>query len=99
MLAWQLAHAGFARCCSSISRTVVALMIFPSSNAVLTSGGGGGTDVARIFSRSHLPRIVGDVRCGYDVTDSTLAFPSNPQRFGSESSTRRKCVPYTSLIP
>ena len=31
---------------------------------VFTSGGGGGTGAARMFSSSHLPRMVGDVRVG-----------------------------------
>ena len=30
---------------------------------------------ARMFSSSHFPRMVGEVRVGYDVTASTLALP------------------------
>ena len=83
MRAWQLAHTGLARCCSSISRTDAALPVLLSSRLVFTSGGGGGTGAARMFSSSHLPRMVGEVRVGYDVTASTLALPSRPQRFSS----------------
>ena len=61
-----------------------------SSRFVSTLGGGGGTGAARMFSSSHLPRMVGDVRCGYDVIDRMAAFPSRPHRFSSASAVRRK---------
>src|SRR5688572_11422187 len=99
MRAWHDAHTALARCCSSISRTVVDLPSVLSSRLVLVFGGGGGTGAARIFSSSHLPRMVGDVRVGYDVTASTLAFPSSPQRFSSASVTRLKWLPYTPEMP
>src|SRR5262245_23096066 len=91
MRAWQLAHVGFERCCSSISRTDFALAPVPAdSSKAGTFAGGGGGGAPRIFSSSHLPRIVGEVRVVYDVTASTLAFPNNPKRFSSVSFTRRK---------
>ena len=93
MRAWQLAQVGLARCRSSISRTDTGVPAVLSSSVVFTSGGGGGTGAARMLSSSHLPRIVGDVRVGYDVTASTLALPSRPQRFSSASGTRRKWLP------
>src|SRR4026208_1866981 len=97
--AWHDAHTGLARCCSSISRTVVVLPSLLSSRLVLAFGGGGGTGAARMFSSSHLPRIVGEVRVGYDVTASTLPLPRRPQRVSSATVTRRKWLPYTPEIP
>src|SRR5690242_20921019 len=93
MRAWQLAHAGLARCISSIWRTDKGLfsLLLDSSDGTLGGGAGGGA--ARIFSRSHLPRMVGDVRVVYDVTARTLALPNSPKRFGSVSWTRRKWLP------
>ena len=85
MRAWQLAQIGLARCRSSISRTDTRRRPVLSSSVVFTSGGGGGTGAARMLSSSHLPRMVGDVRVGYDVTARTLALPSRPQRFSSAS--------------
>ena len=87
MLLEHLAHRrGLARSCSR-------------RDSCSRSGGGGGTGAARMFSSSHLPRMVGEVRVGYDVTASTLALPSSPQRFSSASVTRRKWLPYTPEIP
>src|SRR5262245_19979851 len=91
--AWQDAQIGLARCCSNISRTVVVFPSLLSSRLVFALGGGGGTGAARMFSSSHLPRIVGDVRVGYDVTARTLALPSSPHRFSSANVTRRKWLP------
>ena len=76
-----------------MSRTDRGLPVAVSSRLVFTSGGGGGTGADRMFSSSHLPRIVGDVRVEYDVTARTLALPSRPQRFSSVSVTRRKWLP------
>jgi hypothetical protein len=66
---------------------------------VFTSGGGGGTGAERMFSSSHFPRTVGEVRVGYEVTARTLALPSSPQRFSSASVTRLKWLPYTPSMP
>src|SRR5688572_8089769 len=68
MIAWQLEHAGFSRCCtirSRIDKTAPAALVGFNSG---TFGGGGGGDVPRKFSRIHLPRTTGDVRSGWDVT-------------------------------
>ena len=46
------------------------------------SAGGAGGGVPRMFSRMYLPRSTGDVRFGYDVTVSTLPWPSRPRRAG-----------------
>src|SRR5438105_15399127 len=91
--AWQLEHTRLVRCLSSISRTDDGLPVLLSSRFVFVFGGGGGGGAARIFSRSHLPRMVGAVRSGYDVTASTLALPSRPHRFSSARITRRKWLP------
>src|SRR5581483_6748190 len=99
ILAWQLAHTGFARCTSNICRTVSGFPSLLLNSSAGTFGGGAGGGAARIFSSSHLPRIVGDVRVVYDVTASTLALPSSPKRFSSVSTTRRKWLPYTPEIP
>ena len=64
IMRWQLAHAGFLRCCSIRSRTDRGLRASTSSsNGGTTSGGGGGGEPS-MFSRIHLPRSTGDVRCG-----------------------------------
>ena len=90
---WQVAHAGFLRCSSSRSRTDSTLPPSLFSCSVGTFGGGGGGGVPRMFSRIHLPRSTGDVRLGYDVTASTLPWPSRPRRFSSGSVTRRNRLP------
>ena len=77
---WQLAQTGFARCSAICSRIVLGFSPSPFSLSCGTSGGGGGTGVPRMFSRIHLPRTTGDVRSAYDVTASTLPWPSSPQR-------------------
>ena len=48
-------------------------------------GGGGGTGAARMFSSSHLPRMVGEVRVGYEVTAEDTA----PYRAAPSGSRRR----------
>ena len=57
------------------------------------SGGGGGGGAPSMFASSHRPRIVTDVRLGYDVTVRTLAWPSSPPRVPSVNVTRRKWLP------
>src|SRR5439155_5514801 len=92
MRAWQLAHTGLARCCSMrprIERTLLCLSSF--SDGTLSGGGGGGAP--RRFSSNHLPRRVGEVRVGYEVTVRMLACPNNPRRAGSVTTTRRKSLP------
>ena len=92
--AWQLAHAGFARCCAIARASSAACRVcaFVSLSAG-TSGGGGGGGVPSRFSSIHLPRSTGDVRCGYDVTVRMLPCPSRPRRGAARSSvTRRKSV-------
>ena len=60
--AWQLAHAGLARCCSIASRIDRGSPLsVVSSSAGMSGGGGGGGDASR-FSRIHLPRSTGEVR-------------------------------------
>ena len=55
--------------------------------------GGGGGGVPRMFFSTYAPRCTGDVRFGYEVTVSRLAWPSRPPRGVPASSTRRKRVP------
>ena len=43
-------------------------------------GGGGCGGTPRRLVRTHLPRSTGEVRFGYDVTVSMLAWPSSPRR-------------------
>ena len=68
MREWQLAHTGFARCCTMRSRIDSTLPSGVRSGSWGTSGGGGGGGDPSTFSRIHLPRWTGDVRSGYDVT-------------------------------
>ena len=93
MREWQLAHDRIRAMLLQHLAHRRGLPVLSSSRLVFTLGGGGGTGAARMFSSSHLPRIVGEVRLGYDVTASTLALPSSPQRFSSVSVTRRKWLP------
>src|SRR5690348_16363018 len=93
MRAWQLAQAGLARCISSIWRTDSGLLSLLLDSSEGTLGGGAGGGAARMFSRIHLPRMVGEVRVVYEVTARTLALPSRPKRFSSVSLTRRKWLP------
>src|SRR5436190_838212 len=52
-----------------------ALVAFRSG----TSGGGGGGGVPSRFSRIHLPRTTGEVRCGYEVVARIAPLPSRPR--------------------
>src|SRR5262245_62013807 len=76
--AWQEAQAGFSRCCSIRWRNV-PLSSFSLFNSG-TSGGGGGGGELRKFSKTHLPRLTGEVRVGFDVTVRILACVSKPRR-------------------
>src|SRR5207247_9250794 len=89
---WQAAQVGLALCCSMRCRMVIFCAV-ASSFSDGTLGGGGGGGEPRSCSNTHLPRIVGAVRLGYDVTANMLACPSSPYRFGSSSFTRRNSVP------
>src|SRR5581483_5295758 len=60
--AWQPPHTGSLRCISNISHTESGCDWLLLDSRAGTFGGGGGTGAERIFSRSHLPRIVGEVR-------------------------------------
>src|SRR5436190_23617332 len=95
---WHDAHAGLARCASNCCR-IDAVLPSPDSFSGGTSGGGGGGGAASKFSRTHLPRITGDVRVGYDVTASTAPIVITPPRWLSVSSTRRKRLPSTYGMP
>ena len=68
MIAWQLAHAGSARCCTIRSRIDNTPPASPVGFSSGTFGGGGGGEAPRMFSRIHLPRTTGEVRSGWDVT-------------------------------
>ena len=81
MRLWQLAHAGFARCCASRSRNVAGVAAAFVSSSFGTLGGGGGGGVPSIASSSHLPRSTGLVRCGCEETASTADIPSRPPRW------------------
>src|SRR6185295_19474296 len=77
MRAWQLAHAGLARCWVIASRMD---RVFPASEpsvfrAGIFGGGGGGGEESR-FSNTHLPLSTGDVRVEYEVSVRMLPWPS-----------------------
>ena len=63
--AWQLAHAGLARCCGHrvAHRQRLARRAPSVFSAGTFGGGGGGGDDSR-FSSTHLPRSTGEVRVG-----------------------------------
>src|SRR5438309_268034 len=65
---WQPAQAGFARCCSILSRIVKTFPAEPLSVSAGTFGGGGGGGAPSTLSRIHFPRRVGAVLLGYEVT-------------------------------
>src|SRR5438552_10224028 len=88
MFLWQFAHAGFMRCCSIRWRSELDCDAAAASGNSGTFGGGGGGGVPRICSRTHLPRLTGDVRVGLDVTVRMLPCVINPARsFGREART------------
>src|ERR1700722_8003559 len=81
MRAWQLAQAGFARCCSIACRIVkVSPAAFPSVLSAGTLGGGGGGGDASRFCNTYFPRKTGDVRVEYDVSVKMLPCPNKPPR-------------------
>ena len=90
--AWQLAHAGLARCRVIASRIVSSSPgLAPVVSSAGISGGGGGGAADNRFSSTHLPRSTGDVRVEYDVIVRTLPCPSRPPRgLPAGSATRRK---------
>ena len=90
---WHAAQAGFFRCSSIRSRSDRGWPSAPASLSAGISGGGGGGGAPRMFASSHRPRIVTDVRFGYDVTVKTLPWPSSPPRIPSANATRRKWLP------
>src|SRR5262249_22417186 len=95
MLAWQLAHTALLRCCSIRSRREAGLL-FPSfCLSGGTFGGGGGGGAPSSVSSTHLPRKTTEVRCAYEVTVSTLAWPRMPLRRSSVTWTLRKWLPNT----
>src|SRR5687767_1355610 len=103
MAAWQLAHAGFARCCaraSRIGRILPESLLSVASAGI--SGGGGEGGAPRRFPRTYFPRRTGDVRLAYDVIVRMLECPSSPRpRRGLSSAyvTRRKLFPNTFGTP
>ena len=70
-----------------------ALVLVRSASA--TSGGGGGGGAPSKLPSTHLPRSTGEVRFGYEVTVSRLAWPSSPLRWSwaAPSVTRRNRSP------
>src|SRR5262245_55301606 len=99
MFRWHDAHAGFARCNSSCSRTVEGLSFGALASSCGTTAGGGSGGVLRKFDITYFPRMMGDVRFAAEVSDKKLPCPSRPRRFGSVSCTRRNREPYTPLMP
>src|SRR5260221_1343348 len=92
---WQLAQAALERCAANRSRTERVADSVLSFSAGTSGSGGGGGDPSR-FSRTHLPRITGDVRVAYEVTVKILPWRNRPPRSLSRSrATRRKRLPYT----
>ena len=80
ILAWQAAQDAFARCGSILlpHRHRLSDGCLLQRRHVRRGGGGG---APRRFSSTHLPRITGEVRVGYDVTASARPW-----------STRRRAV-------
>src|SRR5689334_10405387 len=72
IILWQAAQVGFDRC-NSMRWRMVRFFVVSSSFKDGTLGGGGGGGVPRICNSTHLPRIVGAVRFGYEVTVKMLA--------------------------
>ena len=70
----------------------------PSFNASTPDGGGDGGE-PRMFSRIHLPRLTGEVRFGFDVAVSTLAWVNTPPLGVPANDTRRNQSPVTPAIP
>src|SRR5262245_3453908 len=97
MILWHPAHGAFARCRVICSRSdsALPLSLFVSSSGG-TLGGGSGGGVPRMFSRTHAPRLTGDVRkfCVH-VTARKLPLPRSPRRYSISggSVTRRKRDP------
>src|SRR5215813_14212124 len=75
--AWQPAHEGFCRCASSFSRVVIPVVL---GRLVSTSGGGAGIVWQRSFSRTNLPRKVGELLLGCAISDRKAAWPRIPPR-------------------
>ena len=79
--AWQEAQArvlrGAAPCAAAACPRAARCL---SSASFGTSGGGGGGGVPSRLSSTHLPRLTGEVRVGFEVTVSTLAWVSMPPR-------------------
>jgi len=90
---WQVAQLGVLRCSSMRSRSDFGSWPASLSESAGTLAGGAGGGVPRMFSRMYLPRSTGDVRFGYDVTVSTLPWPSSPRRASLVTGTRRKLLP------
>ena len=72
ILRWHPAHAGFARCNSSCSRTVDGRSFGALSSSCGTLGGGGSGGVFSRLEIMNLPRRIGDVRFATDVNDRKL---------------------------
>ena len=83
IILWQAAQVGFDLC-NSMRWRMVELLVVSSAFNDGTLGGGGGGGVPRSCNSTHLPRIVGAVRSGYDVTvnDAGLSEQAEPVRVG-----------------
>ena len=68
-------------------------MLFPPRSATRSGicavpGGGGGGGASNKESNTHLPRLTGEVRVGFDVAVSTLACASTPPPRAASTGTR-----------
>ena len=77
--------------CARAMRAPCRRRRLPCSGGTLGGGGCGGTPSRLV--RIHLPRSTGEVRFGYEVTVSMLAWPSSPRRASLVTVTRRNWLP------
>ncbi len=88
------AHAGLRRCCFeplAHRPRLVAPRSPPRTAARRRAAAAAATPST--FSRIHLPRSTGEVRCACEVTIRMAPLPSRPRRASSVSVTRRKWLP------
>src|SRR4051812_30972549 len=93
ILLLEAAQEASLRCLSSCWRRVVAPV---RSGSTAGTGGGGGTGVPSKLSRTHTPRVTGEVVVPFAVTLRRLACVITPPRTEpSGRATRRNCTPLT----